>query len=494
MTAEGLSNPQAEDKLHPKWNAFSIQRLTSQLCPAFHKEVFLFFCCVLVQVQCLESFTVNCAQPNAKSLLAGLDDVLGSKEIRPVVNLKTPTNVTTFITLYGILGVDEKAQLLTTFIWQTLEWDIEDLSWDPTPCGGGLISLPREKLWVPDILINQFMDADRSPSAPFVYLTNRGHVIDSRPVRVVSSCNLDIYTFPFDVQNCSLTFNSYMLFAGDIQLSLGRTAEQTLHSSLEVLETVGEWELIDIRAEDIIEEVSYDFWDEVIYHIVLKRRATLYVVNLLIPSCFLITVDLFSFLLPPQSVDRSSFKMTLILGYTVFLLIMNDLLPVTGNRIPLINVFFSICLALMVGSLLETVLITNILCRPTQYPPVPHWVRVIVLQYLARLVCMYQKPSECVTVTPNPAYQEENMEAKAGPCITAEPQADMLVLGELKRLGQDVLAIRQQIDKHVTGSETAEEWMHIGHIIDRLLFCLYILFITVSFITISCIWVKWYSL
>lgn len=71
--------------------------------------------------------------------------------------------------------------------------------------------------------------------------------------------------------------------------------------------------------------------------IVMRRRPTLYVVNLLIPSYFLITVDLFSFLLPPQNVDRSAFKMTLILGYTVFLLLMNDLLPVTGNTIPIIS-------------------------------------------------------------------------------------------------------------------------------------------------------------
>lgn len=69
----------------------------------------------------------------------------------------------------------------------------------------------------------------------------------------------------------------------------------------------------------------------------VRRRPMMYVVNLLLPSCFLITVDLLSFLLPPNSVDRSSFKMTLILGYTVFLLIMNDLLPITGNSIPLIS-------------------------------------------------------------------------------------------------------------------------------------------------------------
>lgn len=70
---------------------------------------------------------------------------------------------------------------------------------------------------------------------------------------------------------------------------------------------------------------------------VIKRRPVLYVVNLLIPSSFLMLIDILSFYLPPHSVDRASFKMTLILGYTVFLLIMNDLLPSTANGTPVIG-------------------------------------------------------------------------------------------------------------------------------------------------------------
>ena len=151
----------------------------------------------------------------------------------------------------------------------------------------------------------------------------------------------------------------------------------------------------------------------------VRRRPMMYVVNLLLPSCFLITVDLFSFMLPPHSVDRSSFKMTLILGYTVFLLLMNDLLPVTGNSIPLISqrssisvlqlllrrifamenltscspadVFFSLCLALMVASLLETIVITNLMNHNGTLPPVPRWVRLVFLQILGYLVCLRQK-------------------------------------------------------------------------------------------------------
>lgn len=53
------------------------------------------------------------------------------------------------------------------------------------------------------------MDENTAPEVPYVYLYSNGMLHDALPVRVVSSCNLDIYTFPFDIQNCTLTFNSY---------------------------------------------------------------------------------------------------------------------------------------------------------------------------------------------------------------------------------------------------------------------------------------------
>ncbi|KAG7274107.1 hypothetical protein CRUP_028815 [Coryphaenoides rupestris] len=189
------------------------------------------------------------------------------------------------------------------------------------------------------------MDEDQSPFTPYIYLDNHGHVYDDKPVRVVSSSNLDIYTFPFDVQNFTVTFGSFIHFDTDVRMVMGQTVEQLLAQTKDVLQTKGEWDLVDIKASTVI---------------VIKRKPLIYVVNLLVPSLSLITVDLFSFMLSPQSVDRSSFKMTLILGYTVFLLIMNDLLPVTGSTTPIINVFFSVSLSLMVASLLETMIVTNI--------------------------------------------------------------------------------------------------------------------------------------
>jgi hypothetical protein len=54
------------------------------------------------------------------------------------------------------------------------------------------------------------VDDDVSQACPYVYLNHTGHIRWDRMLRLVSSCNLEIFSFPFDVQNCTFTFGSYM--------------------------------------------------------------------------------------------------------------------------------------------------------------------------------------------------------------------------------------------------------------------------------------------
>ncbi|XP_043985178.1 5-hydroxytryptamine receptor 3A-like [Gambusia affinis] len=338
------------------------------------------------------------------------------------------------------------------------------------------------------------MEENKAPSVPYLYLYNDGRIKNTFPVRVVSSCNLNIYTFPFDIQNCSMTFNSYMYYALEIRVFLGRDPKTITELSKNLMATMGEWELVDISAQKLVNgDESGLYRDMLAFYIRVRRRATMYVVNLLLPSCFLITLDLFSFLLPPESTDRSSFKMTLILGYTVFLLIMNDLLPVTGNTIPLINVFFSLCLALMVASLLETILITNLLSNSSDFSPVPRWIRILVLNFLGCLVCMPQKTEK--PTNPEQRKMSEVAERKSDEGLpgTEGPAEEEEALTELKSLSRVLQAIRCEVEQQQKGKQSSEEWIQVGFIIDRLLFGLYIIFISVSFITIIIVWINSYN-
>lgn len=55
-----------------------------------------------------------------------------------------------------------------------------------------------------------------------------------------------------------------------------------------------------------------------------------------------------------------------------------------------LGIYFSVCLALMVISLLETVIITNVLHHNSmKFQEVPHWVRVVVLKHIANLICYH---------------------------------------------------------------------------------------------------------
>ena len=69
------------------------------------------------------------------------------------------------------------------------------------------------------------------------------------------------------------------------------------------------------------------------HQVAIRRRPTLYVINLLVPSSFLVAIDALSFYLPAESENRAPFKMTLLLGYNVFLLNISDLLPATGTSL-----------------------------------------------------------------------------------------------------------------------------------------------------------------
>lgn len=71
----------------------------------------------------------------------------------------------------------------------------------------------------------------------------------------------------------------------------------------------------------------------------------------------------------------------------------------------------SLCLMMMVASLLETIFITNLLHGSSHYPRAPRWMRVLVLQILGRLVFLHPKHRHKEdTVIQNPATHGRKQE------------------------------------------------------------------------------------
>ncbi|XP_008071510.1 5-hydroxytryptamine receptor 3A isoform X2 [Carlito syrichta] len=460
------------------------------------------------------------------------------KSVRPVRDWRKPTTVSIDVIVYAILNVDEKNQVLTTYIWYRQYWTDEFLQWSPEDFDNiTKLSIPTDSIWVPDILINEFVDVGKSPDIPYVYVRHHGEVQNYKPLQVVTACSLDIYNFPFDVQNCSLTFTSWLHTIQDINVSLWRLPEEVKFDK-SVFMNQGEWELLGVLPQFREFMESSHCYAEMKFHVVIRRRPLFYVVGLLLPSVFLMVMDIMGFYLPPDSGERVSFKITLLLGYSVFLIIVSDTLPATAIGTPLIGraspggkawagekrgplpppvcvsspalgytgVYFVVCMALLVISLAETIFIVRLVHKQDLQQPVPAWLRRLVLERLAPLLCLREQSTSHRPPATSQATKTDDCSAMGnhcshlgGPqdlektprarCSPPPPprEASLAVRGLL----QELASIRHFLEKRDEIREVARDWLRVGSVLDKLLFRTYLLAVLAYSITLVTLWSIW---
>lgn len=91
------------------------------------------------------------------------------------------------------------------------------------------------------------------------------------------------------------------------------------------------------------EENEYDHNDdvfvEVSFAVVLDRRPTYYLFNIIFPTILIAFVAILSFCLPPASGEKVSLSVTSLLTQTVFMLMLSQEMPTTSETIPLLRKF-----------------------------------------------------------------------------------------------------------------------------------------------------------
>ncbi|XP_016073520.1 PREDICTED: 5-hydroxytryptamine receptor 3C-like [Miniopterus natalensis] len=419
------------------------------------------------------TFTINCSGFDQHGVdPAAFQTVFKQKNFRPVINYSIPTQVNISFTLSAVLEVNAQLQLLTSFLWLKLTWNNPFISWDPEECDHiNKLTVTTENLWLPDIFIVESMDVDQTLEGLSAYVTNDGHIIYSKPMRVTSICRLDIFYFPFDQQNCTLTFSSFLYTVENMLLGMEKEVREIADTSRDIVSTQGQWELLGINKATPKMSVGSSLFDQIMFYVAIRRKPRLYIINLLVPSSFLIAIDALSFYLPAESENRAPFKITLLLGYNVFLLMMNKLLPTSGT--PLISVYFALCLSLMVLSLLETIFITYLLHQATTQPPLmPGWLHSLLLYCTSPKKC-------CPTAL---------CKGNVGPGLTSTHLPGLTEPGELvgKKLGPREAEING--GSGLTRAQLTELWVQFSHMVDTILFRLYLIFLASSVSTVIVLW------
>ncbi|KAM8836391.1 5-hydroxytryptamine receptor 3A-like [Spinachia spinachia] len=282
---------------------------------------------------------------------------------RPVKNYKRPTVVSLELLLYAILDVVEKDQKFIPYVWTFMRWHNEYISWNPDEfCGIKTVSLPVEILWKPDLTIEEMTEKDKAPPSPYLSINYEGEVEVQNNQVLISTCRLHIYEFPFDKQSCTLSFKSVMHSGREIQLHPIDNSAQATEWSREVMRTQNEWLFVGMSVETNNSSYIVD-QTTIVYSITMKRRSILYIANFLLPVLFFLCLDLASFLISDSGGEKLAYKVTVLLAVTVMQLILNEILPSTSDRIPLIAVYCIGIFSLMLLSLLEIIVVMHLMAK-----------------------------------------------------------------------------------------------------------------------------------
>ncbi|KAJ8378603.1 hypothetical protein AAFF_G00238150 [Aldrovandia affinis] len=332
---------------------------------------------------------VSVQGPHQRTLLKELLKDYNRME-RPVANDSHPLTVNISMILVQIMDVDEKNQVLTTNVWLQMHWYDHYLQWNQSAYPGVKnLRFTTDQIWTPDILLyNSADDKFDSTFKTNVKVNSNGFCQYLPPGIFMSTCNVDVRWFPFDMQRCELKFGSWTFDGWLLDL-------QMTDADISGYMPNGEWDLVEVPGTR--NEVYYDCckepYPDVTFIITIRRRTLYYALNLLIPCVLLSSMTLLIFLLPADSGEKISLGITVLLSLTVFMLLVAEIMPATSDSIPLIGQYFASIMIIVGMSVIATVVVLQYHHHDPNGGNMPKWVQLILLQWVAWFLRM-KRPGE----------------------------------------------------------------------------------------------------
>ncbi|CAB1325315.1 unnamed protein product, partial [Coregonus sp. 'balchen'] len=147
-----------------------------------------------------------------------------------------------------------------------------------------------------------------------------------------------------------------------------------------------EWECYGMPATKnvIMYGCCSDPYPDITYTVLLQRRSSFYIFNLLLP-CFLISfLAPLGFYLPADSGKKVSLGVTVLLALTVFQLTVAESMPPSERK------YYIATMTMITASTALTIFIMNINFCGAEAKPVSHWAKVLIINYMSKIFFVYE--------------------------------------------------------------------------------------------------------
>ncbi|CAF1236441.1 unnamed protein product [Adineta steineri] len=307
---------------------------------------------------------------------------------RPVYNASDTVSVAFGIALTQLSDMDERNQVLTTNIWLEQEWIDQRLVWNASDFNGlTTLRLPCSKIWLPDIVLyNSADDYTQGYYQSKAMVDNTGHVFWPPPAKFRSSCKIDVTFFPFDDQLCKLKFGSWTYDAAQVNLTKRR-------ENVDMANYIrsGEWHILHVAMKR--NDVTYPccpgiYYPDVTIYVHIRRRVLYYLFNIIFPCIWLSMLSVLGFWLPPDSGEKITLGITVLLAFSVFMLLIAESIPATSEMVPLIEIYLTAVMALTSLSIVLTVYVLQLHHSGPVIIPIPYTFKYSLVRYITPVIGM----------------------------------------------------------------------------------------------------------
>ena len=283
-----------------------------------------------------------------KSLLLSTYDA----DVIPVNNQSEVLNVAVTLMLYSQPKIDTiRGSISTAFVLYSY-WTDERISWTPAQHNGiETLNIKSSSVWSPAISIAQSMTFKPVSGSWIRIKYNYTGLADYTPGDVYeTSCKFNMKYWPFDKHACYLTF--YML---DYTLDKMKITVSGIPVMTQYYIQNGEWFL---NTDSIQYRIGRANPPSLTYRLLYERHPTFYLITIVIPMTGIAALNCLIFVLPKD--ERTDFSVTIMLSLSVFLTVVTDELPKYANPVPIMCVY--ILYTVMFSMILAvTVILNNLL-------------------------------------------------------------------------------------------------------------------------------------
>ena len=419
-----------------------------------------------------------------------LDDLIvrQDKRIKPHGSGNETFQVIMTAGMIQILEVDEKNQIFDAYYFMMQMWADNQLAWNVTEYNGiQVMNVPDDTIWMPSIGLDNDVDLVRSKnslSATMTQVNSLGYVGRTLLVNYRSSCDMSLKNFPFDKQNCTLTFSSWKHFGSELNLTYNDYLPAGIYTES------SEFRLINMsmsRTED--RECCAAPIIKLHLNILFERRPQFYLLNMILPCTLITLIAMFAFCIPPESGEKIGLGVTVLLSLSVFLLIVSEQMPPT-TEFPLIGTYYFGVILIVTFSTGVSVM-TLSLNHSASYrtKEVPRILQSLLYSRLPMLLCMAPFGNDPIDHSSPNQFDEarSNKLNKVGHGDNEKKPADIGVESKkdsngLKGFGSDPMSeilkfirgIEEKQKEEQKKEDIAEQWKYLGRLIDRILLVLFL--------------------